>query len=67
MVQPNEIRLLALRGLIGDRRAVTALEYGLIAAVMGALIVTAFTTLGTKMEPPTPQSVRLMTSKASSM
>ena len=29
-----------------DRRAVTALEYGLIAAVMGALIVAAFTTLG---------------------
>ncbi len=29
-----------------DRRAVTALEYGLIAAVMGALIVTAFATLG---------------------
>ena len=29
-----------------DDRGVTALEYGLIAAVMGALIVTAFTTLG---------------------
>ena len=29
-----------------DTRGVTALEYGLIAAVMGALIVTAFTTLG---------------------
>ncbi len=29
-----------------DKRAVTALEYGLIAAVMGGLIVTAFTTLG---------------------
>ncbi len=32
-----------------DRRAVTALEYGLIAAVMGALIVTAFTVLGTSL------------------
>jgi pilus assembly protein Flp/PilA len=30
-----------------DRRAVTALEYGLIAAVLGAVIVTAFTSLGT--------------------
>ena len=29
-----------------DDRGVTALEYGLIAAVMGALVVTAFTTLG---------------------
>jgi pilus assembly protein Flp/PilA len=29
-----------------DLQAVTALEYALIAAVMGALIVTAVTTLG---------------------
>lgn len=29
-----------------DRRAVTALEYGLIAAVMGAAVIAAFTTLG---------------------
>ena len=29
-----------------DRRAVTAVEYGLIAGVMGALIVTAFGVLG---------------------
>lgn len=33
-----------------DRRAVTALEYGLIAAVMGALIIAAFGTLGTWLE-----------------
>ena len=32
--------------VLNDRRGVTALEYGLIAAVMGALIVTAVTTLG---------------------
>ena len=37
----------ALRRLTGDRKGVTALEYGLIAAVMGALIVAAVTTLGT--------------------
>ena len=29
-----------------DTRGVTALEYGLIAAVMGAVIVTAFTSFG---------------------
>jgi pilus assembly protein Flp/PilA len=33
--------------LASDRKGVTALEYALIAAVMGALIVTAVTTLGT--------------------
>ena len=32
-----------------DTRGVTALEYGLIAAVMGALIVTAFTLIGGSM------------------
>jgi pilus assembly protein Flp/PilA len=59
--------LFALRGMIGDRRAVTALEYGLIAAVMGALIVTAFTTLGTKMGTAYSSIGTVMTSKASSM
>lgn len=29
-----------------DRRAVTALEYGLIAALVAAVIITAVTTLG---------------------
>jgi pilus assembly protein Flp/PilA len=32
-----------------DRRAVTALEYGVIAGVMAVVLVTAFTTLGTKL------------------
>ncbi len=40
----------ALRRLLGDRNGVTALEYGLIAAVMGALIVAAVTTLGDSLE-----------------
>ena len=31
-----------------DRRAVTALEYGLIVAVMGVAIFTTFTTLASK-------------------
>ena len=29
-----------------DRKAVTALEYGLIAGVLGVIIITAFTGLG---------------------
>ena len=29
-----------------DRRAVTALEYGVIAGVLAVVVVTAFTTLG---------------------
>lgn len=32
-----------------DKRAVTALEYGLIAALIAAVIVTAVTTLGTRL------------------
>jgi pilus assembly protein Flp/PilA len=32
------------------RRGVTALEYALVAAVMGALIVTAVTTLGNNLD-----------------
>ena len=33
--------------LKSDRRAVTALEYGLIAALIAGVIITAVTTLGT--------------------
>ena len=40
----------SFRAVMSDRRGVTALEYGLIAAVMGALIVTAVTTLGGSLE-----------------
>jgi pilus assembly protein Flp/PilA len=61
------ISLTALRRLSGDRRAVTALEYGLIAAVMGSLIVTAFTTLGTSMHTAFTSMGTLLTTKASSM
>jgi pilus assembly protein Flp/PilA len=35
--------------LHADRRAVTALEYGLIAALIAGVIVTGVTTLGTKL------------------
>ena len=34
-------------GLKTDKRAVTALEYGLIAALIAVVIITAVTTLGT--------------------
>ena len=55
------------RVLKDDRRGVTALEYGLIAAVMGALIVTAFTTLGTNMGTAFTTIGTVLTSKATSM
>lgn len=34
---------------MSDRRAVTALEYGMIAALIAAVIVGAVTTVGTKL------------------
>jgi pilus assembly protein Flp/PilA len=50
-----------------DTRGVTALEYGLIAAVMGALIVLAFTTLGNNMSTAFTSIGGVLTSKASAM
>jgi len=50
-----------------DTRGVTALEYGLIAAVMGALIVTAFTTLGTDMGNAFSTIGGVLTTKAAAM
>ena len=32
-----------------DRRAVTALEYGIIASILGLVLVTIFTSFGTKL------------------
>ena len=57
----------ALNRLHGDRRGVTALEYGLIAAVMGALIVTAVTSLGTSLGTAFTSIGTLLTSKATGM
>ena len=51
----------------GDRRGVTALEYGLIAAVMGALIVTAVSTLGGSLETAFSAIGTELTSQASGM
>ena len=50
-----------------DDRGVTALEYGLIAAVMGALIVIAFTTLGDDLSNAFVSIGGLLTSTASGM
>jgi pilus assembly protein Flp/PilA len=58
---------IVLQALNNDRRGVTALEYGLIAAVMGALVVTAVTTLGTDMGTAFTTIGTLLTSKATSM
>ncbi len=50
-----------------DTSGVTALEYGLIAGVMGALIVIAFTTLGGDMDSAFATIGAELTSTASSM
>ena len=47
--------------------ASTALEYGLIAAVMGALIVSGVTLLGTAMSTAFTTIGTVLTSKASGM
>jgi pilus assembly protein Flp/PilA len=57
----------SFRAVIGDRRGVTALEYGLIAAVMGALIVTAVTTLGGSLETAFASIGTELTTTASGM
>lgn len=41
--------LTAYTRFMSDRRAVTALEYGMIAALIAAVIVGAVTTIGTKL------------------
>ena len=50
-----------------DRRGVTALEYALIAAVMGALVVTAVTTLGDSLNTAYTSIGTLITTTASGM
>ena len=50
-----------------DRRGVTALEYALVAAVMGALIVTAVTTLGRNLDTAYTSIGTLITSTAAGM
>jgi pilus assembly protein Flp/PilA len=42
---------LRLQALVNDRRGVTVVEYGLIAAIMATLLVTAFQTLWSPLSP----------------
>ncbi len=58
---------LALRGLTTDNLGVTALEYALIAAVMGALVVTAVTTLGNNLDTAFTTIGTLLTSSTAGM
>lgn len=44
-----DIILIAYTRFMSDRRAVTALEYGMIAALIAAVIVGGVTTIGTKL------------------
>jgi pilus assembly protein Flp/PilA len=60
-------KLLSLSRIGADRRGVTALEYGLIAAVMGALIVTGVTSLGGSMGTAFTSIGNVLTTKASGM
>jgi pilus assembly protein Flp/PilA len=55
------------QGFGQDRAAVTALEYALIAAVMGALVVTAVTTLGSSLNTAYTSIGTLLTTTASGM
>jgi len=56
-----------LGAFIRDRRGVTALEYGLIAAVMGALVVTAVTTLGDSLDNAYTSIGTLLTTTSAGM
>lgn len=59
--------LVKFQALKNDLRGVTALEYGLIAAVMGALIVTAVSTLGGDLNSTFTVIGNVLTSKAAGM
>ena len=56
-----------LWGFAADRLGVTALEYALIAAVMGVLVVTAVTTLGDSLNTAYTSIGTLITTTASGM
>jgi pilus assembly protein Flp/PilA len=54
-------------GFEQDRAGVTALEYALIACVLGVLVVTALTTLGDSLETAYTSIGTLLTTTASGM
>ena len=45
----HDVVLTAYTRFVSDQRAVTALEYGMIAALIAAVIVGGVTTIGTKL------------------
>ena len=51
----------------GDRRGVTALEYGLIAAVIGGVVITAATSFGTSLTTAYASIGSALTTKAAGM
>jgi pilus assembly protein Flp/PilA len=53
--------------LKGDRRGVTALEYGLIAAVIGGVVITAATTFGNSLTNAYTAIGTALTNKTSAM
>jgi pilus assembly protein Flp/PilA len=50
-----------------DRRGVTALEYGLIAAVIGGVVITAATTFGSSLQTAFSNIGTKLTTESSSM
>jgi pilus assembly protein Flp/PilA len=53
--------------MTGDRRGVTALEYGLIAAVIGGVVIVAATSFGNSLSAAYGQIGNTLTSETSSM
>ena len=53
--------------LKGDRRGVTALEYGLIAAVIGGVVITAATSFGTSLKSAYATIGTALTTQATSV
>ncbi len=51
----------------GDRRGVTALEYGLIAAVVGGVVITAATSFGNSLSSAYTSIGSTLSSKATGM
>lgn len=46
MIHSNTVKMLLLLSILYDRRGVTALEYGLIAALIAAVIIGSVALLG---------------------
>ena len=59
----NALRMFA--AMLQTRRGVTALEYGLIAAVIGGVVITAATTFGSSLSSAYELIGNALTSKAS--